>query len=217
MQERTDKGFYARFLGGFALYYNDREILVGMRLRSKPAQCLLLLLKAGDEGVERKELLGLVKAVGNDQKRQLNNLYQHMHVLREMLPDLGLPEGRYIVLRKGRYYFTTDHRVGTDLGELDSLIGRLKSEGLTAGERLELCKAYCKSYGGELLPQLAGEAWVNMEGAFYQRWYARCLEELCGTLKEEGRYEEILELARMASQLHPYDGWQSRQWRVCWP
>ncbi len=162
MQERTDKGFYARFLGGFALYYNDREILVGMGLRSKPAQCLLLLLKAGDEGVERKELLGLVKAVGNDQKRQLNNLYQHMHVLREMLPDLGLPEGRYIVLRKGRYYFTTDHRVGTDLGELDSLIGRLKSEGLTAGERLELCKAYCKSYGGELLPQLAG----GMPGAW---------------------------------------------------
>ena len=94
MQGQMREGFYARFLGGFALYYKEKEILVGMGLRSRPAQCLLLLLKAGDEGVERKELLSLVKAVGNDQKRQLNNLYQHMHVLREAIPDLGLPEGR---------------------------------------------------------------------------------------------------------------------------
>ena len=79
MQGRTEDGFYARFLGGFSLYYKEREIKVGMGLRSRPAQCLLLLLKAGDAGVERKELLSLVKAVGNDQKRQLNNLYQHMN------------------------------------------------------------------------------------------------------------------------------------------
>ncbi len=208
MQDRRDKGFYARFLGGFSLYYKEREILVGMGLGSRPAQCLLLLLKAGEDGVERKELLSLVKAVGNDQKKQLNNLYQHMHVLRETLPDLNLPEGRYIVLRKGRYYFTTDYKVDTDLGELNSLIGRLKTEGLTGEERRQLCSAYCKGYGGELVPQLAGEPWVTMEGAFYQRWYSRCLEELCGSFKAEGRYEEILELSRTASQLHPYDGWQ---------
>ena len=99
MQGRTEDGFYARFLGGFSLYYKEREIKVGMGLRSRPAQCLLLLLKAGDAGVERKELLGLVRTVGDDQKRQLNNLYQNMHVLRDALPGLGLPEGRYIVLR----------------------------------------------------------------------------------------------------------------------
>ncbi len=210
MQGRTDEGFYARFLGGFALYYKEKEILVGMGLRSRPAQCLLLLLKAGDRGAERKELLSLVRAVGNDQKRQLNNLYQHMHVLRETLPDLGLPEGRYIVLRKGRYYFTTDHKVRTDLDDLDGLIGQLKAEGQTGEERRLLCEAYCRGYGGELLPQLAGESWVTMEGAFYQRWYTRCLEELCGSLKAEGKYEEVLGLSRTASQLHPYDGWQAK-------
>ena len=210
MQGQMREGFYAQFLGGFALYYKEKEILVGMGLRSRPAQCLLLLLKAGDEGVERKELLSLVKAVGNDQKRQLNNLYQHMHVLREAIPDLGLPEGRYIVLRKGRYYFTTDYRVDTDLGDLDDLLLRLRAEDLTREERRALCLAYCRGYGGELLPQLAGEGWVTVEGAFYQRWYNRCLEELCGALKAEGRYEEVLELCRTASQLHPYDGWQAK-------
>ena len=210
MQGRTEDGFYARFLGGFSLYYKEREIKVGMGLRSRPAQCLLLLLKAGDAGVERKELLGLVRTVGDDQKRQLNNLYQHMHVLRDALPGLGLPEGRYIVLRQGRYYFTMDHRVATDIGRLDDLIRQLRAEGLNGPTRRELCMAYCRGYGGEMLPQLAGEGWVTIEAAFYQRWYSRCLEELCSDLKAGGRYEKILELCQTASQLHPYDGWQVR-------
>lgn len=210
MQGQVHDGFYARFLGGFSLCYRGREVQIGMSLQSKPVQFLLLLLKAGDEGVERKGFLALVQNVGNDQKRQLNNFYQHMHVLRDMIPGMGLPEGRYIILRKGRYYFTADHPVGTDIRDLDGLIGQIRREGLTGAQRRELCLAYCKGYGGEMLPQLAGEGWVTIEGAFYQRWYGRCLEELCASLREEGRHEEMLDLCTTASQLHPYDGWQAK-------
>lgn len=210
MQGQVHDGFYARFLGGFSLCYRGREVQIGMSLQSKPVQFLLLLLKAGDEGVERKGFLALVQNVGNDQKRQLNNFYQHMHVLRDMIPGMGLPEGRYIILRKGRYYFTADHPVGTDIRDLDGLIGQIRREGLTGAQRRELCLAYCKGYGGEMLPQLAGEGWVTIEGAFYQRWYGRCLEELCASLREEGRHEEMLEMCTTASQLHPYDGWQAK-------
>ncbi len=210
MQGQVYDGFYARFLGGFSLRYREKEILIGMGLQSRPVQFLLLLIKAGDKGAERKDLLALVQNVGNDQKRQLNNFYQHMHILREMILELCLPEGKYIVLRKGRYYFTTDHRVRTDIGDLDGLIGQLKKKERTGEGRRKLCKDYCRGYGGEFLPQLAGEGWVTIEGAFYQRWYGRCLEELYGFYKEEGRYEEILELSSAAGQLHPYDGWQAK-------
>ena len=84
MQGRTEDGFYARFLGGFSLYYKEREIKVGMGLRSRPAQCLLLLLKAGDAGVERKELLGLVRRAREARRQGAS------------WEDWGVPEGSVI-------------------------------------------------------------------------------------------------------------------------
>lgn len=51
---RSDKGFYARFLGGFSLYYNEEELQLGASLQNISTQIVLMLLKAGGDGIEKK-------------------------------------------------------------------------------------------------------------------------------------------------------------------
>lgn len=212
MGVRLHTGFYARMMGGFSLSFQDREVEMHINLQTKAMQFLLLLLKAGTEGAERKQLMNLLH-YDTEPEKQVNNFYQQMFLLRKIIAGLHFPEGKYIVKRKGRYYFTLDYLVETDTNELDRMIVRLKKRaGLDSEEeRQEIFREYCQKYTGEFLPMLEGEEWVVQESAYYQRWYRRCAEGRCRKLKEQGDQEKVLELSAAASQLHPYDGWQKVQ------
>ncbi len=205
------KSFYARFLGDFSLWYGEREIKIDRNIQKRSIQFLLRLLRAGASGVEREELLAMIRLTEKGQKKRLNNFYQQMHILRTAVSRQELPEGRYIVSQGTRYYFSPDHGVKTDVGHLDGLIEQMEKGGPQDDGYMDLCKAYCADYGGEFLPMLTGEEWVTMEGAVYQKWYNRCLDDLCTYLSAHGEYEKMLELCTKASQIHPYDEWQAKQ------
>ena len=53
-----DKGFYARFLGGFSLYYDGQELWLGTSLQNISTQILLILLKAGAKGSRGRSCWG---------------------------------------------------------------------------------------------------------------------------------------------------------------
>ena len=216
MAGRRDKGFYARFLGGFSLYYEGRELWVGASLQNISTQILLMLLKAGDKGAERRKLLELIRPEEPDRSKRLNNFRQQVHILRRRIASAGFPEGEYMVLAGDRYHFSPGQQIETDTDQLDRLVVRIRARRARKGQsdRKELDRlymAYCKAYTGEFLPMLGGEAWVVLESAFYQKWYFNCLEDLCRDLKREGAYPTMLKLCATASQIHPYDGWQAEQ------
>lgn len=213
MIQNSYKGFYARMLGGFFLYFGSQELVVPMKLHTKPMQLLLRLIKAGNAGIGRKELVDTFQRGGYDWNRQINNFRQQVWILRHVLQKSGFPEGKYIVLKHSRYYFTLEHEVETDTGGLDRLLPMIHNRtGEENPERMrKLLMEFCRIYTGEFLPMLNGEEWVNLESAYYQNWYFKCLKQLCGILKQEGNYEEMLKLCTAASQIHPYDQWQAIQ------
>lgn len=47
MNEIPSSGFYARFLGGFSLFYKKEKIIIPKRTRQKSMQLLIMLLMAG--------------------------------------------------------------------------------------------------------------------------------------------------------------------------
>lgn len=212
MEVRLHTAFYARMMGGFSLWFQDREVEIHANLQTKYMQFLLLLLKAGMNGVERKQLISLLH-YDTEPEKQVNNFYQQMFLLRKVIAGLSFPEGKYIVKRKGRYYFTLDYLVEADTDALDRIIDQLKKRaGLDSEEEKQrLFQEYCRKYTGEFLPMLEGEEWVVQESAYYQRWFGKCAEGLCRQLKERGEQEKVLELSAAASQMHPYDGWQKVQ------
>lgn len=213
MIQHSYKDFYARMLGGFFIYFRSQELVVPMRIQSRAMQLLLRLIKAGSDGIDRKELVDTFQRGCYDWKKQINNFRQQVHNLRRVLSKADFPEGKYIVLKGARYYFTLDYEVETDTGRLDRLLPLIQSR--TGAENSEEMRAllmeFCRIYTGEFLPVLNGEEWVNLESAYYQKWYVKCLERLCEILRQEGSYEEMLELCTTASQIHPYDGWQMLQ------
>lgn len=210
--QRSYKGFYARMLGGFVLYFQSQELTIPMRLQAKAMQLMLQLIKAGGDGIERKELVDTFQRDCYDWERQINNFRQQVYILRHAIQNAGFPPGNYIVSKGSRYYFTLDYQVETDTGRLDQLLPCIQNRTEEdPGKTRELLMEFCRTYTGEFLPMLNGEEWVNMESAYYQNWYFKCLKQLCQILKQEGSYEEMLELCTAASQMHPYDEWQKMQ------
>lgn len=211
MKERPYTQFYAQLLGGFSLYFHNEEIPFSAHIQTKYMQILLMLLKAGADGIERKKLIEYLRPEESDVMKGLNNLRQQVFLLRRTLRQSGLPEGKYIVPKASRYYFSLDYQVETDTGILDRLAYRIRNETLDEDQRKQLLLQYCQNYTGEFLPMLGGEEWVALESAYYQKLYFTFLSELCGILKKQKETEKILELCTRASEIHPYDEWQAVQ------
>ncbi|MDO4330509.1 MAG: bacterial transcriptional activator domain-containing protein [Lachnospiraceae bacterium] len=211
MKERPYTEFYARFLGGFSLTFGEQKLYVNVSPRITRMQILLILLKAGDQGIHRKDLLNLIRPDEQDWKKRLNNFHQQIHLLRKELGRSKFPEGNYIVSKESKYYFTRDYQVMTDTGQLDQLIDQVRAGHLDEAAVQELYESYCRLYTGEFLPMLQGEEWVTTESAYYQNWFSYCLNGLCEILRQQGHYEKLLEFCTAASQIHPYDEWQAVQ------
>ncbi len=203
--------FYASFLGGFSLSFGETELFDNVNPQLIRMRILLILLKAGNQGIYRRELLNLVRPDEQDQKKRLSNLHQQIYLLRQELERANFPEGKYIVSKGSKFYFTRDYQVTTDIGELDLLIEQLRTGHKGEAEDQELYETYCRLYKGELLPMLHGEEWVTTESAYYQKWFSYCLNGLCQILRQEGQYETLLNYCTTASQIHPYDEWQAVQ------
>ena len=105
MEVNGQIGFYVRFLGGFSLWFEGRELPVKANPLGKTMQMLFLLLKAGSSGCEKKELLELVRPGEKNRQRRLNNFRQQIYMVRKLIRDAHFPEGDYIISRGTRYYF----------------------------------------------------------------------------------------------------------------
>lgn len=211
MEERPYTQFYARLLGGFSLSFNGEKLQLAGHIQTKYMQLMLMLLKAGKSGIERKKLIQFLRPDEADLGKGLNNLWQQVYLLRRVLDKSGLPPGKYIVPKQSLYFFSLDYEVDTDTARLDRLSYRIRNETLDEETRKQLLLQFCRLYGGEFLPMLGGEEWVALESAYYQKLYFDYLTDLCGILKRQGETEKLLELCTIASQLHPYDEWQAVQ------
>ena len=76
-------------LGGFSLYFNQEEIQFSAHIQTKYMQLLLMLLKAGEKGVERKKLSEFLRPEETDVMKGLNNLRQQIFLLRRVLRQSG--------------------------------------------------------------------------------------------------------------------------------
>ena len=210
MKERPYTGFYAQFLGGFSLSYQGRELPISANPQTKTMQILLVLLKAGRRGVERKDLLEILQGENGDRERGMNNFRQRVYLMRKIMERSHFPEGKYIVQKNGQYYFSLDYDLTSDTALLDELIDQMRNRP-EPKEKQRLEWEYCQNYRGQFLPMLGGEAWAAEEEAHYQKWYFDSLSDLCSRLKNQGEYEKLLEMCTMASRIHPYDEWQAVQ------
>lgn len=210
MKERPYSGFYARLLGSFSLDFQGERMQIDVGMQTLSMQLLLMMLKAGSRGLDKKEMLKLMRGNDGEPMIRARNLRQQTYLLRKIIARSHFPPGRYIILQENRYFFSLDYQVETDTDYLDEILQRLQNT-RDSPERIQLLQDYCRGYTGEFLPMLCGEEWVTIESAYYHNKYIKCINELYPILKKNGDYEQILEICTAASQIHPYDEWQAAQ------
>lgn len=189
--------------------YGDRPISFRRNTATKSMKLLQILLHCGENGIARAKLLE--NLYGREELADVsNNLRVTSHRLKKMLVDAGLPEYDYIQIKSGIYRWNAPMEAEVDALMFSHLIELGEAE--TDGEKkIQYLRQACETYHGEFLPGLSGEDWVLLESVQYKKKYTHALEEICDHMFKRREYETVLKLCDTASELYPFDEWQSVQ------
>lgn len=198
-----------RMLGGFQVTYGNEVLSFQRNNFTKAMRLLQILLYHDQSGITREKLIE--DLYGREEVADAaNSLRVTVYRAKKMLLSAGLPEYPYIKVKKGIYRWDCPMPIEIDVLEFD----RILEEGQKAeneSEQMELFYQACKAYTGEFLPGLSDEDWAIIESVNYKRKYFYALEQVCGYLKRENRYEEVLELCKPACEMYPFDEWQAER------
>lgn len=209
MIEEKLSGVKVHMLGGFSMEYGGKPISFRRNTATKSMKLLQILLHCGDEGIARSKLLE--NLYGREELADVaNNLRVTSHRLKKMLVDAGLPEYDYIQIKSGIYRWSGPMEVEVDALVFSNLVDLSEKEN-NEDKKIQLLKDACEVYHGEFLPGLSGEDWVLLESVQYKKKYTQALGQICDTLMKQREYETVLDLCEKASELYPFDEWQSVQ------
>lgn len=200
------EGMTATFFGGFHLTFDGQEVILDNSTASKPMQLLEMLLHAGERGVIREKLREALYGKGKVSDKT-NNMKQTVFRLRKMLEESVLPSGSYIVIRKSYYYWNSAFPVDTDTERFRRSLELAGAES-ESKQKLRYLMDACSVYQGEFLQRLPEDSWAGEERRAYKEMYYRALRQLCDILKQEGRYEDMLELCTNAERMYPHEEWE---------
>lgn len=196
-------------LGGFSMEYGGKPISFRRNTATKSMKLLQILLHCGEGGIARGKLLE--NLYGREELADVaNNLRVTSHRLKKMLVDAGLPEYDYIQIKSGIYRWSSPMEVEVDVHVFSHLVDSSQKED-NEDKKIQLLKSACEVYHGEFLPGLSGEDWVLLESVQYKKKYTQALGQICDSLMKQREYETVLTLCEKASELYPFDEWQSVQ------
>ena len=187
----------------------DKPISFRRNTATKSMKLLQILLHCGEGGIARGKLLE--NLYGREELADVaNNLRVTSHRLKKMLVDAGLPEYDYIQIKSGIYRWSSPMEVEVDVHVFSHLVDSSQKED-NEDKKIQLLKSACEVYHGEFLPGLSGEDWVLLESVQYKKKYTQALGQICDSLMKQREYETVLTLCEKASELYPFDEWQSVQ------
>lgn len=196
-----------RVLGGFSATYEGEPLVFGRNMATKAMRLLQILIYHGEKGIARENLLEVL--YGREELADAsNNLRVTVHRLKKILTEAGLPPYDYVNIKRGIYQFHSPMSVEIDAKVFEKLVHdaeRTEDE----EEKVKLLKEACELYKGELLPDMSGDEWVLIENIKYKNMYTEALRELSALLMAREEYKETLHLCKIASEMYPFDEWQS--------
>lgn len=197
---------YVHMLGDLSFWYEGRPFSLKCSNTSKVMQLFLLLLRAGEKGIPRAQLLEAL--YGSAETQDAKNAFRILVFrLRKFLEETILPEDGYIGVEKGIYRFSRRMQV-----EIDADVFEQKAKEAfqieDEKERVQAIKQACAIYSGAFLPFLSEEEWAADESIRYRELYFQCIREGCRLMKESGCHEDRLNLCSRAIDLYPCEEWQ---------
>lgn len=75
-------------------------------------------------------------------------------------------------------------------------------------KKMAILEQALRLYRGDFLPKLSGEDWVLLEAVRYKHEYEESLQQVLEYKSREQKYDDMLQIAAMASDPYPFDEWQ---------
>lgn len=198
-----------QMFGGFCLFYQGKEIVLGRNSQTKFIRLLQLVWLSGEKGITKEQIQQKLYEgeLLTDPGNSFNNL---VYRLRRQMAKAGLPEGDYIVKKNGLYMPDRKLPVRFDVFEF-------QEQERAAGQKTEESDVYqCHKkafdlYKGELLSGTSDELWIIEERRQYERLYENCVRWLGDYYKRKKYFREMFFLYSRAAEIYPFCDWQAEQ------
>lgn len=197
-------------LGRFSVEYGDQILSLGRNSSSKLIQLLQIVWLAGEKGVTRDDLAGML--YDRDSLSSLNNSLNNLiYRLRKVLAESGFPKSLYVINQDGVYFWDREIPVWIDAREFERLVEMGDKKRQQEKEAFQYYKKAEELYQGELLTSISTENWVIVESLRFKRMYERAVSWLGDYMKGQKDYPGMYQLYRQAAQVYPFDNWQVGQ------
>ncbi len=188
-------------LGRFEITLDGRPVLAGMA-QSRKIQLLVqyLLLQYG-RPASHGELTTALWGNAGDADMSLRAV---MHRFRAMAAKESPALSNCILTSRGAYVWNMDLDCEVDIFTIRRLAEEVESE-TDPDRRAELRRRIIDRYTGRLLPDSAGEPWVERQRVWLHNLYKDTLFSLIEYGKEREELEQVVELCRRGLCADPYD------------
>ena len=188
-------------LGRFEITLEGRPVLAGMA-QSRKIQLLVqyLLLQYG-RPASHGELTTALWGNAGDADMSLRAV---LHRFRAMAAKESPALSNCILTSRGAYVWNMDLDCEVDIFTIRRLAEEVESE-TDPDRRAELRRRIIDRYTGRLLPDSAGEPWVERQRVWLHNLYKDTLFSLIEYGKEREELEQVVELCRRGLCADPYD------------
>ncbi len=147
----------------------------------------------------------LIRILWNEDERGRNPvgaLKTVFHRMRTMLDRLWPDAGRELILyQNGGYIWNAKVPVTVDIDLFDRLCDAVSNGRIPEYQDYKALRLY----KGDFLKKLSSEAWVIPVAVYYHNCYVMCLLKFLPELIQQEKYNEVVRLCRVASEVEPYD------------
>lgn len=188
-------------LGRFQITLDGRPALAGMA-QSRKIQLLVqyLLLQYGRPATHA-ELTAALWGNAGDADMSLRAV---MHRFRTMAAKEDPALVNCILTSRGSYVWNMDLDCEVDIFTIRRLAEQVENEDDPA-IRADLYRRIIAQYGGRLLPDSAGEPWVERQRVWLHNLYKDTLFSLIELCEDEGNMEQVVELCRQGLRADRFD------------
>ena len=194
---------YVKMFGDFSIVYQGVSLIGKKKKETQFAQVLQLLLHDRQDGISRECLETVLFG-----ERKLDDAKHAIHSLlyntRKKLERAGLPKGKYIISKKGRFYWDSEIPFEEDAQVFEECC-RKAYETEKREEQMELLWKAILLYRGAFLENSEQSGWVCEERERYSAMFRKLVEDMADVLREKKAYMQLEELGRHAVRVSPYE------------
>lgn len=195
-------GLYVKSFGEFSISDGINSISDSDNRSRKVWPLLAYMLCHRNRVLKQSELINLLWGESEQGVNPSGALKTLFYRVRAELDKLWPGAGKQMILCQGEgYIWNKEIPVTLDCEEFDRINNM---QGEIDGERLDEMLSLLKLYQGEFLDRMSSELWVIPVATYYHNFYIHHTLNVLPVLLEQGRYEEAIELCRVASVIEPF-------------